>query len=500
MPYVKVDIAGGQVSGVDSLSSAASFVDNFEVDEAGINHVRPPLQLINYDVAAPVNGLSAFGDWLVASYDGTDEWRAFYALDYTRVLSLNDTTQASKLTGNGRGVFVQGADYLYATKGDRPRRWRYVFGGANIAEELTQAPTCTHLTIFGQRLVANDDSDPNTYRWSDIGEGVWDTWPSSNVASAESTADAIVALDSTADMLWIWGGSSVELYTLTDDPDLPFGRIGHISVGLAAPYAYCRIDDAYVWLDERKRIVRSSGQGYEVLSDAIQRDLRNIGGLGASEDIRDCWMYRESRGQFDLLVVRFPSAEKTYVLNLKSNAWSERSMRSDGNFRDDYVVGAATYWPAQGIFVQALADAEGGIYYYSPNAIFNWDSVVRDIFADKAAVAATRTTGWSDFGTVNKKRYGRIRAVLRRGQTFASDFFGSDTTTDAFEIRYQDDDGPWSEWESVVIGPPSSYEHVVDIYTAGIGRRRRYEVRYGASTLPTAFAELYQDVVADLGV
>jgi hypothetical protein len=67
MPFLPVTITDGEVTGVDSLSSAASSVVNWEIDEAGINAPRPPLEA--YEVtnigSSPMIGAERWKRYLV---------------------------------------------------------------------------------------------------------------------------------------------------------------------------------------------------------------------------------------------------------------------------------------------------------------------------------------------------------------------------------------------------------------------------------------------------
>jgi hypothetical protein len=101
-----------------------------------------------------------------------------------------------------------------------------------------------------------------------------------------------------------------------------------------------------------------------------------------------------------------------------------------------------------------------------------------------------RVTGWHDHGSPEWKRSVKIRAVLRRG-TGATD---DSNDVGVLEVRVQDDDKGWSEWDGYNIGGPGQFENVVDIFLGGVFRRRRYHFRL-ATTEVTALAEVYDDVV-----
>jgi hypothetical protein len=471
-----VDISSGQVSGVDSLSSAASAVVNWEIDEAGIN--RPRAGLATYTTTglgtSPVVGMVRWKSYLVMVTQDRKLW-AISDANPTVVLPLSDATSGTQLEGMRRPVFAIGDQYVYVTGGGRIQRWS---NGLLLSEVISASPNCTHIAILGQRIVANiDDSAAATgsYQWSDIGEGAFGTWPAANVANAEARADPVVAISENSSELYLFGSETLQVHGVGSDPTLPYELISAVNIGLAAPYAYTRMDSDFALLDDRLRLVMSDGRSAEPVSDAIQRDIRSM------TTISDCWMYREERGQQSLLVVRFPTERRTFAYDLKAKRWTERDYYS-APFAADWPVNAHVYWPARNYHLFGSSLTGGGL--------LRLDETSRQDIG--GPLVCLRTTGWQDFGSANRKRSSRVKVIMRRGTATQG------ATPGALELRVQNDGGPWSTWKQVSVGTPDDYGQNQDLYGLnGVFRRRRYGIRYSTSEDMSLVS--VQDDVTDLG-
>lgn len=454
MPFAQITITDGQVSGVDNLGPAASSVVNWEIDDAGINLPRSPLT--TYAVSgigtSPMLGVELWGNYVVWA----DEARyvtTISTLGPTTANIVSTATSSTQIEGSAlRYTFVSGQDNIYIAGGGRIQYWNDTRLTTAV---ISASPSCTHIASLGQYLIANDTSDTSIFKWSDIGEGAWGTWPAANFTSAEARPDPIVGLFENLNELQVFGSSTLQTYTVGTDPTLPFDVVATMNVGLAAPYAVTRLDDSLVFFDDRLRVVVSDGRSVRSISDAIQKDLRGL------TTINDAWMYREERGQFSHLVIRFPTESRTFAYNLKAQHWTERDYYA-APFHDDFPVGAYVYWPANNLHLFSSTLPAGGLLQMGTG----YGAEIG------GALVAERVTGWHNHGSDNRKRSVRLRVTMRRGTGTVN------TTPGAFEIRVQNDDGPWSEWQQVSAGEPHQYQHVQDVFLGGIFRRRRYNLRF----------------------
>lgn len=502
MALVPVTISDGQVSGVDSLSSAASSVVNFDIDEAGISRPRPPLvaDAITGMSTLPVSGLAKFKQFTIVTVSDGEEYSATTAgaLDGRKVYAINDAspTTAVELTGtyvgapfatalgSSRPRFVVGQDHIYIVSG----RAGYTVSSTNLSQAgtilrwdgVTASLSCaadveaTHICSLGQRLIANDTTDPQVFRWSAIGDGNWTSWPAGNVSEADARPDPVVAVDASTNELFVWGTQTLQVYAVGSDPTFPFEPVVAMNIGISAPYSMIRLDEAFAFIDDKKRIVISDGRTVQPIGDAILRDIRGM------SDISDAHGWRFEYGQQSYLVWRFPTAGRTFVYCLKTQKWQEWK-RYLAPFQRDFPGGAYLYRETDEMHVVGLDTSTGGLAHFT-----DWPAQELG-----GPLVAERTTGWTDHGTENRKRSTRVRVTMRRGTA------AEGSTPGALEVRVQDDDGPWSPWEQVSVGGPDDYAQTVDLYMGGIFRRRRYGLRYSSSD-DTAITRLSDDVT-DLG-
>ena len=466
-------ISDGQVSGVDSLSTAASSVMNWDVDEAGVNRVRPALvqHALTNVTTDPIVGAEWWNGYLMLVTQSSGGLRSLWAVSdsvpgYAQQLS-DESDSTTLLGGLERPVFAAGANHIYVAGGDRLLKW-----GPDLiwAEEVTTSPYCTHVASLGQRLLTNDLEYSGVYRWSDIGESVWATWPALNRSNADARPDPIVGVYENVNEALIWGDTTLQAYAVGSDPSFPFERVSSINTGLAAPYCVVRLDEKFAFLDQNRRIVQSDGRMVEPFSDAIDKDLRGL------STVSDAWGYREEIGQHSRLVFRFPTAARTFVFDMKGKRWSERDYYT-APFTGDWPAGAYAKWPTSNLHMIGLTS--GGLRYLSIDTRSDHGSV---------PIVCSRVTGWHDHGSKKRKRSIRIRLALRRGTA------SEGATPGALEVRHQNDDGPWSPWESVSVGTPSQYNHVVDLYPGGIFYRRRYQFRF-STTEDISLVEAHDDVM-----
>ena len=490
MSFAQITTSDGQVSGVDDLSTAASSVINWETDDAGVNRPRPGLAA--YSVtdlgATAVNGLDRWLQYMVVTTtDGSvyavheDSPTQAIVLSHDNIppTTLGNTLSVrSHLSGGKRPTFVEGEEAIYITAGDLIHYWQpgnniSVGGGVHVVSlnYWGSGPRCTHIAGIGQRMVANDIDEPNSFRWSELGEGEWTSWPADNSSDPDARPDPVSGVFENANQLFVFGSSSLQIYQVGTDPNNPFDLVSALNTGLLAPYCIVRVDDDFYYLDDKLRIVNTNGRGQSPVSDAIQRDLRNL------SVVEDSWAYRLEQGQKSQLGFVFPTDKRCFMFDLKNQAWHEQDYYANG-MQSGYPAGGFAYWPALNKHFVGSSLSAGGLY--------TLDATSRQDIG--GALVCERTTGWHDHGSKNRKRGGRIRITMRRGT--AAD---STPASGALEVRVQDDDKPWSPWRSIPIGGPGDFKSRIDVWTAGIFTRRRYGFRF-STTEDISLVEAFDDI------
>jgi len=146
------------------------------------------------------------------------------------------------------------------------------------------------------------------------------SWNALDYATAESAPDNLVGIGTTQRNLWLFGEKSTEVYQSVSNPDFPFDRVpgGIIDLGCASIASMTEINGVIYWLSDKGFIAKSSGYGYERVSP------NNIDyQISTYSDISDATSYSYTLNGRIFYVITFPTADKTWVLELLSGQWHE---------------------------------------------------------------------------------------------------------------------------------------------------------------------------------
>lgn len=170
------------------------------------------------------------------------------------------------------------------------------------------------------------------------------SWDPTDVATAESSTDNIVALGVVKGELWILGQQSIEIwYDNANASGSPYSnRLGlGIQIGCGAIDSVTQLNDLLVFLDNRGFIVQSdiapfvrdtnSGYALTIIStEALTAEILSYSttsdAVGMSYSYRGHLMYQ----------ITFPTAKKTWVYDYTAKLWHERSYHyTNGSFQED---------------------------------------------------------------------------------------------------------------------------------------------------------------------
>lgn len=153
-------------------------------------------------------------------------------------------------------------------------------------------------------------------------------------SSAEGAPDGIVSLIIDHREVWLYGTNSVEVWYNTGASDFPLQRIqgAFNEIGCAATYSVAKLDNGLFWLgaDARGRgiVYRANGyNGQRVSTHAVEWHIQSYG------DISDAVAYTYQQDGHSFYVLTFPSANKTWVYDVATQAWHERASGNDNQYR-----------------------------------------------------------------------------------------------------------------------------------------------------------------------
>lgn len=489
MAFVGIDISSGYAPDTDVSSDGASAVTNWRLVDA-IQDGRSRISLPRPGTTAyAVTGLSAA---VIGAYRYqnarqtivvTSDRYIYRVADSAPTVAtpLSTSTASTQLGGTLRPTFAEDSSGVLIAGGGYISKWS---PGSATAAQITagSAPVhSTHLAVLGQRVISTDTTNPvnqGGFLWSDLGAGNDTSWQALSFATADARTDPVVAIYDNTSELFVFGATTLQVYSISSDALSPYAPAVTSNAGLIAPYSVVRIDNQFAFINENRSVVMSDGRQVQDITGPIQSEIRALG------TVSDAWGWRERHDRWDLLCFHFPTAMRTYELDLKRNTWSVRAKYDPAQgINVDMPIGAYSYNEAQNRHVFWRSDAStGGFYLDSANTVDY----------DGAAILCERLTGWNDYGSTNRKRSKVIRAYLKTGTATSA--------PGAIEVSVSDDGRPWSNWVQMSIGQPSSTTQMwADAYLGGVFVRRRCRWRYATSATEAAALVSAADDVTDLG-
>lgn len=453
-----------QESGFEELAGSSPVAMNVIIDGKKVVSKRPGLTEsdIATSTVVDVNGLDGIyvtNGGAIYTVGSTVAERPIYRVTSGGSIALSGGGTPNALPGHGRPVFAE-TELLLVLAGGREIE-KVVLSTDASSRLAGDPPLATHVVANNLRLLANDVFvDKTKVRFSDIaigdtsyaGNEEWDLAGvgTSGYFTAEAAPDDVVALGQTTGEVAVWGQTTTQVFG--PDADLIYAPIATLELGMGAPYSAIKVDDAFMWMDPKRRFVRSDGRSFTVLSQAIQKTLDAI------TDVSDCFGYRVTQGPLDAVVWTFPSDGRSFCYQL-GGGWGQW-MGWNGNWSRFIVNGLS----------QPLSQ---------PNPLVcTTTGYVGELSLDSSTdfgepVNAYITTGYLNRDTEAWKHCLKIRLALRRGNTSSS--------PQAF-VRWRDRPGAWEGSIPVDLGSSGDTEIVLEYAALGVYRRRQWMFEFSGDS------------------
>lgn len=180
-------------------------------------------------------------------------------------------------------------------------------------------------------------------------------------------ADSVVAVAVVRGEIWLLGELTSEVWYNSGAADFTFQRIpaGQIEHGCAAKYSVARQDNAVFWLSQDRAgagiVLRGSGmQAERVSTHAIEAEWAGYATISDAVG----WCYQQGGHAF--YVLSFPSADKTWALDMATGLWHERAW-IDGNGAEHRHRASCHAWALGENLV--LDWQTGALYALDPNVL-----------------------------------------------------------------------------------------------------------------------------------
>lgn len=287
--------------------------------EPGFLNRCPGLNTIATVGIGPIRGLWTFGEFGYVVSGNT-----LYKLDSDYVATSLGTIAGAgpvSMVDNGTQLFIaaNGPSYIYNATTE-------VFAPISDAD-FPGAVTVGYLDGY---FVFNEPNSQKVWVTSLL-DGL--SVDPLDFASAEGSPDGLVSLIIDHREVWLFGTNSVEVWYDAGNQDFPLARIqgAYNEIGCAATYSVAKLDNGLFWLGSDARgqgiVYRANGYtGVRVSTHAIEYAIAQY------DDISDAIGYTYQQEGHAFYVLVFPSAGKTWVYDVATQAWHERAGWTSGEF------------------------------------------------------------------------------------------------------------------------------------------------------------------------
>ena len=183
-------------------------------------------------------------------------------------------------------------------------------------------PVAMGAFVDGYFLALQADSD--RFQISALEDGL--TWDPLDVAQVSQTTGIVRALVAVHREVWLLGTSTTTVWADIGDADFPFAPIpgAFIEQGIGSRFGWTVVDNSLFWHGQNEDGARVAyrAQGYtpqRISTHAVEFAWAQVPTMADTI----AWSYQERGHAF--AVFYFPSAETTWVYDVSTQAWHERS-------------------------------------------------------------------------------------------------------------------------------------------------------------------------------
>lgn len=246
-----------------------------------------------------------------------------YKVSGTTLFAIDDVgayTTIGTVSGTARCVFADDGYVMAIVAGGLV----YQYDGttfAQITDPDLQTPNA--VAFLNNQWIY--DGDGGTFVTSDVGD------PSSidpfNYASAEALGDDLIRPYTFNQVLYLMGERSIESWYNSGVGSPPFDRIegGIIQKGIAGVYCVTNTDQFTYFMSDDKSMYKLSGyQVQNVTTPSVAHAFETY------ETVADCVMFSIRMEGQDFILLKFPTADKSWCYSETTDFWFELSSGTQG--------------------------------------------------------------------------------------------------------------------------------------------------------------------------
>jgi len=285
-----------------------------------------------------------------------------YAVSGNFLYSISSAGEATQLGGqiSGSGlvsiddnseeiVIVNGSQgYIYDT-----------LSGFRLITDIDFHASNSVTQIDGFFLFARDDTGEIFISDQLDGESYSDFF-----ATAESKSDDMIAVYNNLQLVYLFGKRTTEFWQNVGAANMPFRRMpaGVLNRGIIGPRAFASEDNTVFSLGDDKIAYKYVGSKVERISTTpIEEHWESMG------DISDCEMLGYTFEGHKFIAYTFPTANETWVYDISTTLWHERSSRTPTGIDIGRWTGSCVA-PAYG--KTFVGDSQSGRIGYLDRSVF----------------------------------------------------------------------------------------------------------------------------------
>jgi hypothetical protein len=463
MAEAPIPFGNVQESGQEELAGASPFAINVITDGKGAVMQRPGVGPYAgapaTPIGLPVDMIYATVGGVLLVVAGSAPSRNIYSVTAGGAGNLSSVLSGD-LTGPARPVIAEAEALVVLTAGSLPQK--VTLPGLVSARLGGVPPNGFSVVANSSRLLIDNPTFSGQVQFSDVFTGTVtyagaETWipavgNSAGFFNAAARPDPVQAIRDNTNEIFVFGTSTLQIFD--PDPTVTYAPAATREVGCSAAQSVVKVDQSFMWLDDKRRFVVSDGRTFQVLSDAIQQTLNDLSVVG------DCFGYRFVEGSADALVWTFPTDGRTFVYQV-GKGWGEWLGWNDSqNISAPFGVTAHHLRADQDVNVVSVG--LGQIAKLSRN--FSTDLGAR--------FQASVTTGFSDQGSGLRKQCVSVRLFLRRGQTGENQ---------GGRLWWRDTLGTWEGGLRFTLGATGDYESMVEFRSLGVYRKRQWKFEFSGT-------------------
>jgi hypothetical protein len=287
--------------------------------EAGMLQRAPGMRTLASVGTGPIRGLWSFGGSLYV-VSATQLYKVNAAYVPTLIGSVSGSGPVS-MADNGTQLFIacNGPSYIYNAT-------------TNVFAQITDPdfPGAVTVGYLDGYFVFTQPNSQLVWVTSLLDGTAVDPL---DFASAEGSPDGLVSMIVDHREVWLFGSNSVEVWYNSGAADFPLARIqgAFNEIGCAATYSVAKLDNGLFWLAADARgqgmVYRANGYtGQRISTHAVEWQIQQYG------TISDAVAYTYQQDGHSFYVLTFPTAGKTWVYDVSTQAWHERAGFDSGSF------------------------------------------------------------------------------------------------------------------------------------------------------------------------